>query len=141
MAVQIPPETKTIDYDVNVFTQEHPESKTIDVIVKALDKTYVATIAQRDYEYVTKGFIGRAIFNILRNELNLSKKASIEIVQQKNYTLNQRGHPRCRGKNDEEQKEKDRRNCRKYYYAHKEQLLKKSKIRYRKNKEVSPIMA
>ena len=33
MAVQIYPEMNTIDYDVNISLQEHPETKTIYVIV------------------------------------------------------------------------------------------------------------
>ena len=90
--------TVDIDYDVNVSLQEHPESKTTYVIIDSLNKIFITTVSQRDYDYVTKRFIGRVIFKIIRSELKLDKYTSIQIVQQKGFILNQSGHPRYQGK-------------------------------------------
>ena len=72
-------------------------------------------MSQRDYDYVTNGFIGSAISKILRSELKLDKNTVIQIVQQNGYNLTPRGHPRCQSKKDEEKKDRDRQKCRKYY--------------------------
>jgi hypothetical protein len=103
-----------------ITTTEDKENNTTDIsVIFSNGKTIKTQIQNWKNDVDTRGSIARAVFNIVKEEMEASLS---EIIEEKGYKIKHGGRPRFTEKEkSEEQRERDRKKSLAYYYRKKAQ--------------------